>query len=318
MRVGYVKVQVLELPQFKKLFPETHPTLSFGMAEKLCPLAQGHTIHLRNKNGTWVQFAAVQSMRDLPLQSTLADPTSHYSGDSFPVKASHGVGSPAGTSTTLHNVIQNISGQELLVDVVEILPWTLQPRLSSMTVWIDGIETKLSSIASIIFRPATSVDEPGLLQTTFNMSRNQRIHINFEVEKVFLHIEDFPPDSHRGIVIPPSQIIWSTLKSSDQNDDARDMILRPSGSLFTEPILIRHATPDFSMPYNVLALTGTIFALYFGSLVNISIRLSDSTNSRTHPIMRIIIKLGLWPSGTSETTQTASSTPSTANSEPVH
>lgn len=38
---------------------------------------------------------------------------------------------------------------------------------------------------------------------------------------------------------------------------------------YTEVLLVPLTTPDFSMPYNVITITCTVFALYFGSLVNV-------------------------------------------------
>lgn len=38
---------------------------------------------------------------------------------------------------------------------------------------------------------------------------------------------------------------------------------------YTEVLLVPLTTPDFSMPYNVITLTCTVFALYFGSLLNV-------------------------------------------------
>lgn len=37
---------------------------------------------------------------------------------------------------------------------------------------------------------------------------------------------------------------------------------------YTEVLLVPLTTPDFSMPYNVITITCTVFALYFGSLLN--------------------------------------------------
>lgn len=37
---------------------------------------------------------------------------------------------------------------------------------------------------------------------------------------------------------------------------------------YTEVLLVPLTTPDFSMPYNVITITCTVFALYFGSLMN--------------------------------------------------
>ncbi|KAH1103415.1 hypothetical protein GYH30_037393 [Glycine max] len=38
---------------------------------------------------------------------------------------------------------------------------------------------------------------------------------------------------------------------------------------YTELLLVPLTTPDFGMPYNVITITCTVFALYFGSLLNV-------------------------------------------------
>ena len=38
--------------------------------------------------------------------------------------------------------------------------------------------------------------------------------------------------------------------------------------IFTSNLLLTLPTPDFSMPYNVITLTSTILALFFGSVFN--------------------------------------------------
>ena len=38
---------------------------------------------------------------------------------------------------------------------------------------------------------------------------------------------------------------------------------------YTEILLVPLTTTDFSMPYNVITITCTVFALYFGSLLNV-------------------------------------------------
>ena len=49
--------------------------------------------------------------------------------------------------------------------------------------------------------------------------------------------------------------------------------------LHTIPLLVPMPTPDFSMPYNVITLTCTIIALFFGSIFNNTIR-------SFHPVTR--------------------------------
>ena len=42
--------------------------------------------------------------------------------------------------------------------------------------------------------------------------------------------------------------------------------------VYTEGLLLSLPTPDFSMPYNVITLTGFIFALFFGAIFNVLVR----------------------------------------------
>jgi len=42
--------------------------------------------------------------------------------------------------------------------------------------------------------------------------------------------------------------------------------------VYTETLLVSLPTPDFSMPYNVITLTCTVIALFFGSMFNLLTR----------------------------------------------
>lgn len=42
--------------------------------------------------------------------------------------------------------------------------------------------------------------------------------------------------------------------------------------VYTETLLVSLPTPDFSMPYNVITLTCTVIALFFGSTFNLLTR----------------------------------------------
>lgn len=42
--------------------------------------------------------------------------------------------------------------------------------------------------------------------------------------------------------------------------------------LYTSKLLVDLPTPDFSMPYNVIIMTSTLIALFFGSIVNLGVR----------------------------------------------
>lgn len=47
---------------------------------------------------------------------------------------------------------------------------------------------------------------------------------------------------------------------------------KPVYRAHTRSLLVNLPTPDFSMPYNVITLTGTTIALFFGGLYNLMMR----------------------------------------------
>jgi phosphatidylinositol glycan class T len=67
--------------------------------------------------------------------------------------------------------------------------------------------------------------------------------------------------------------------------------------VYTEGSLVSLPTPDFSMPYNVITLTGTILALFFGSMINLMLRRMKNLERvgdefvSNRPIARIIRKV---------------------------
>lgn len=45
--------------------------------------------------------------------------------------------------------------------------------------------------------------------------------------------------------------------------------------VFTAPLLVPLAAPDFSMPYNVICLSSTVLAVYFGAVLNLLTKRGD-------------------------------------------
>lgn len=76
-----------------------------------------------------------------------------------------------------------------------------------------------------------------------------------EVTKAFLRYTEHPPDAERGWDLPPA------------------VILVPGAErMYTPTLLVGLATPDFSMPYNVIIFTCTLVAFMFGSVFNLLTR----------------------------------------------
>ncbi|WJX86204.1 hypothetical protein P8452_68547 [Trifolium repens] len=101
--------------------------------------------------------------------------------------------------------------------------------------------------------------------------------LNIEFDKGFLHIDEYPPDANQGFDIPSAIISFPDFHASLQfpnnsisNSPMLSKLQEKSPVLsYTEVLLVPLTTPDFSMPYNVITITCTVFALYFGSLLNV-------------------------------------------------
>jgi phosphatidylinositol glycan class T len=84
-----------------------------------------------------------------------------------------------------------------------------------------------------------------------------------DVTKSFLRYTEHPPDAQRGWDLPPAVILPL---GQDANGSAA------TGRIYTPALLVDLATPDFSMPYNVIIFTCSLVAFLFGSVFNLLTR----------------------------------------------
>ena len=80
-------------------------------------------------------------------------------------------------------------------------------------------------------------------------------------EKLFLHVDDFPPDADHGLEVFAS---WANVTRTAAHSEYE--IVYGDGMLVSMP------KPDFSMPFNVITLTSTVVAFMYGSLFNALVR----------------------------------------------
>lgn len=89
-----------------------------------------------------------------------------------------------------------------------------------------------------------------------------------DYEPYYLPFEHFPADPNRGFDIPASYATFSTLGPSTH-----------SVQLYSNALLIMSPVPDMSMPFNVISLSCTCFALLIGSVINLMIKKSSQSVS---------------------------------------
>lgn len=184
---------------------------------------------------------------------------------------------------------------------VETMPWIIKFYLHTLTTSIDS-EPRLDIIQHpITYRPSNN-RTPTLLEIPLLLPALTRVQLSIDFEKVFLKYTEHPPDAQRGWDLPGAVVIPYALPSDedalrtaleiqkaakttivDEDRNLREVgedIPLPKtlvatdirGRIYTPPLLADLATPDFSMPYNVIIMVGALVAYLFGSVFNLLTR----------------------------------------------
>ncbi|XP_027192394.1 uncharacterized protein [Cicer arietinum] len=168
---------------------------------------------------------------------------------------------------------------KLQVNVLQIVPWYIKVYYHTLQLLVDE---KPQVVTDFVERMSVSPSEDkvslGMMELILMLPCDIKSAVlNIEFDKGFLHIDEYPPDANQGFDIPSAIISFpdfdAGLQFSNNSISNSPMLSklqenRPVLS-YTEVLLVPLTTPDFSMPYNVITITCTIFALYFGSLLNV-------------------------------------------------
>ncbi|EED80547.1 predicted protein [Postia placenta Mad-698-R] len=136
----------------------------------------------------------------------------------------------------------------------------------------------------------------GLFRSTEAQAALMKGPAQWDVMKPFLRYTEHPPDAQRGWDLPPAVFLpfsfgegnYSVAHTHDDRDagahragDREPQALAPHAQapveaqaqrMYTPVLLVDLATPDFSMPYNVIIMSCTLVALIFGSVLNLLTR----------------------------------------------
>ncbi|GJE92588.1 Gpi16 subunit GPI transamidase component [Phanerochaete sordida] len=159
-------------------------------------------------------------------------------------------------------VLTNKAPHEVKTSYLETMPWLLQFYLHSLRVVCDGIpRDDLVSIVS--YTPPVPHARPSLLQAVLTLPANSTVQLTMDVVKPFLRYTEHPPDAQRGWDLPPAVFV-----PLGANATGAARLRR----VYTPVLLVDLATPDFSMPYNVIIMSCTLIALVFGGVFNLLTR----------------------------------------------
>ncbi|RKO93393.1 GPI transamidase component PIG-T [Blyttiomyces helicus] len=154
----------------------------------------------------------------------------------------------------------------LPVTYFESVPWILKVYLHTLTIDTSDNSTGTSEIVqNVYFQPGIDRLRPTVLEMSMVLPPASVVTVSIEFDKAFIKYTEHPPDANRGFDVGYISAVI-TFPESPRSPDGK------SKRMFTETLLISLPTPDFSMPYNVITMTSTLMALFFGSTFNLLTR----------------------------------------------
>ncbi|GAA5947718.1 hypothetical protein JCM10213_002089 [Rhodosporidiobolus nylandii] len=170
-------------------------------------------------------------------------------------------------------VVNNLD-REAEVVYVETWPWWLRGFVSTLEESVDGNRTS-GIIAGLDYQPSIARVRPTTLQALLRLPPHSTTQLTLAYESATLWYTEYPSDANRGFSVPGALLVLLSPPSVDSagatSDPGETGFLasrQPLLRLHTPTTLLSLPLPDFSMPYNVIILTSTVVALFFGSAMN--------------------------------------------------
>ncbi|KAF5315239.1 hypothetical protein D9619_007502 [Psilocybe cf. subviscida] len=177
----------------------------------------------------------------------------------------------------LNVVVTNNRDVDIYALYLETMPWLIQFYLHTMEVRIGGVRRD-DLLSQLTYIPAIPHGRPTTLQTLLHLPPRETVHITMDVSKAFLRYTEHPPDAQRGWDIPGAVFTPVSVRepignlSTSGNGHTAHIAPTGEGRVYTRALLVDLATPDFSMPYNVIIFTCTLVAGIFGTVFNLLTR----------------------------------------------
>lgn len=161
-----------------------------------------------------------------------------------------------------------------------------------------AILVSLDLVSKMFYQPAVDRGRPAVLEMALRLPAKSLVKFSISFDKVFLKYTEYPPDANRGFDVGCAVITAQLPRQQGQigyggldhlriyqereasQVQSRFNSVRGSEEeegldkirVYTETLLVSLPTPDFSMPYNVITLTCTVVAMFFGTFFNLMMR----------------------------------------------
>ncbi|KAJ7775972.1 Gpi16 subunit GPI transamidase component [Mycena maculata] len=156
--------------------------------------------------------------------------------------------------------ITNDGTVEIQAAYLETMPWIVQFYLHTMTFHVDGVP-RADLVHNISYIPPIPHSRAMTFQAVLTLPSRSTVHLSIDITKAFLRYTEHPPDAQRGWDLSPAVLV--PLGPGAEGRGRR---------IYTPTLLVDLATPDFSMPYNVIIFSCSLVAFIFGSIFNLLTR----------------------------------------------
>ncbi|RWS07996.1 GPI transamidase component PIG-T-like protein [Dinothrombium tinctorium] len=165
--------------------------------------------------------------------------------------------------------IYNKLDKSVQIVYFDIIPWYLRIYVHTLKITVANKEIKPDTF---YYKPAKDRSQPHHIEMLLTLLPNSVTTIHFDFDRQYLKWTEYPPDANHGVYVN-SAVISLKLPTAQNmtvfsETSSSDFFLR----IHTQSLLVSLATPDFSMPYNVICLVSTVVSLAFGPIHNLTTR----------------------------------------------
>ncbi|KAI5120462.1 hypothetical protein M0805_008509 [Coniferiporia weirii] len=165
--------------------------------------------------------------------------------------------------------IKNNRAHDIHLLYVETMPWLVTFYLHTLEISVGG-QRRDDLLTRMAYIPTEAHGRPTLFEAQLMLPASSTLRLSADVVKAFLRYTEHPPDAQRGWDLPPAVLVQ--LATGNASAAVTSEIQQRGRRVYTPALLVDVATPDFSMPYNVIIMSSTLIALVFGSIFNLFTR----------------------------------------------
>lgn len=180
--------------------------------------------------------------------------------------------------SAIKTTIRNNSSHSIPIVYLENVRWLMRFYLHTFKAYSGSgkdLRERNDLIHTLAYSPSKDRVAPGMIEAVIVIPANSVVTLRFDFDIGLLKFDESPGDAERGLDINPAIISVDSQYLKKIVPGGIDWI-RDSDSgitrIATSTLILPFPIVDDTMPYNVITLTCTVMAIFYGSVFNIFFR----------------------------------------------